>query len=159
MDISNAKLAFTLKQVAKTVAPIVKQKNLLKEKMETLEAKYREKLEAQLAKYKAEYEELDNQQELFEKPIREVTGGYGTEDLVVTELVESGTSKDGKPIRKTRFVLRYPETIIPSDENTIIIAGGVDPVVIDIPCDEEEEATEPLVPTAESFAGDLPFSM
>lgn len=156
MDISNAKLAFTLKQVAKTVAPIVKQKNLLKEKMETLEAKYKEKLEAQLAKYKAEYAELDNQQELFEKPIREVTGGYGTEDLVVTELVESGTSKDGKPIRKTRFVLRYPETIIPK---AITAEGVVDHRVLDALSDEEEEGTDTYVPEDEPFAGDLPFSM
>jgi microcompartment protein CcmL/EutN len=49
-----------------------------------------------------------------------MTGGYTTEDLVVKESVNTGKldSKTGKEIIQTRFVLKYPETVIPVETST-----------------------------------------
>ena len=117
---SNANLAVTLKRVAQNVSDIVKKKQKLQEQMNLLEQKYKEKLELKLVKLKEQYDGLSQQQEIFEKPIRECTGGYSTEDLIETKVVEAGTDKNGRVIRKTTYTLRYPETIIPpvlSDNN------------------------------------------
>lgn len=120
MVMSNANLAVTLKRVAQNVSDIVKKKQKLQEQMNLLEQKYKEKLELKLVKLKEQYDGLSQQQEIFEKPIRECTGGYSTEDLIETKVVEAGTDKNGRVIRKTTYVLRYPETITPpafSDNN------------------------------------------
>ena len=113
MVMSNANLAVTLKRVAQNVSDIVKKKQKLQEQMNLLEQKYKEKLELKLVKLKEQYDGLSQQQEIFEKPIRECTGGYSTEDLIETKVVEAGTDKNGRVIRKTTYVLRYPETITP----------------------------------------------
>ena len=120
MVMSNANLAVTLKRVAQNVSDIIKKKQKLQEQMNLLEQKYKEKLELKLVKLKEQYDGLSQQQEIFEKPIRECTGGYSTEDLIETKVVEAGTDKNGRVIRKTTYALRYPETIIPpalSDNN------------------------------------------
>ena len=113
MVMSNANLAVTLKRVAQNVSDIVKKKQKLQEQMNLLEQKYKEKLELKLVKLKEQYDGLSQQQEIFEKPIRECTGGYSTEDLIETKVVEAGKDKNGLVIRKTTYALRYPETITP----------------------------------------------
>ena len=123
---SKAQLAPLIKAVAKNVQPLVRRKKILEDKMSTLEKKYQDMLEKQLAKYKAEYAELIEQQELFEAPVRKVTNGYSTEDLVAVEKFEAGTDKDGQPIMKTRLVLKYPETIVPPTPEGTEVAAEVD---------------------------------
>lgn len=113
MAMSNANLAVTLKRAAQNVSEIVKKQNRIKEQMADLEEKLRKQLKEKLSKLKMELEELEQQQEIFEKPVREFTGGYCTSDLIRTEVVEMGTDKNGKVIRKTVYNLIYPDTIIP----------------------------------------------
>jgi hypothetical protein len=47
-----------------------------------------------------------------------MTGGYTTEDLVTREVVHTGKmdSKTGKEILQTRYILKYPDTVVPVNE-------------------------------------------
>lgn len=73
------------------------------------------KIDAKIAELESEKAMLQPIIESFQGPIREMTGGYTTEDLVNREVVHTGKidSKTGKEIMQTRFVLKYPETVIP----------------------------------------------
>ena len=88
----------TIKRTAQNVSLMVSKKNRLLEQIKALQA---------------EYEELETMQEQYEAPIKSMTGGYGTEDLVEKVVETSGTDKNGRPIKVTKYVLKYPETIIP----------------------------------------------
>ena len=75
----------------------------------------KERLDAKIAELEAEKKSLQPMIDAFQGPIKEMTGGYTTEDLVQREVVHTGKldSKTGKEIIQTRFVLKYPETVIP----------------------------------------------
>ena len=93
----------SLKRTAMNVSPLVRRK---------------QKLLAEIAEREEELKSIQMQIETFETPIKEVTGGYGTEDLVVrTVEVTDKLDKDGKPIKQTKWNLKFPETIIPPVEN------------------------------------------
>ena len=80
----------------------------------------KEKLNNKIAELEAEKAQLQTFIDSFQDPIKEMTGGYTTEDLVVKESVNTGKldSKTGKEIIQTRFVLKYPETVIPVETST-----------------------------------------
>lgn len=158
MAMSNANLAVTLKRVAQNVSDIVKKKNRVKEQMDALEEKLRLQLEEKLSKLKQEYDELSQQQEIFEKPVRECTGGYSTEDLVKTEIVETGTDKNGRTIRKTLYSLRYPETILPPSEVPTEEGAPEEATRVDIPVDTVDNASTKFAPMSPND-DDLPFSV
>ena len=71
-------------------------------------------LKKQIEELQAEYNQLDMMQEQYEASIKIMTGGYGTEDLV-EKVVENtnSTDKNGNIIKITKYVLKYPGTIIP----------------------------------------------
>ena len=102
----------SLKRTAMNVSPLVRRK---------------QKLLAEIAEREAELDSIQVQINTFETPIKEVTGGYGTEDLVVrTVEVTDKVDKDGKPIKVTKWNLKFPETIVPvvkETEATIEDAG------------------------------------
>ena len=89
----------TIKRTAQSVNPMVSKKAKLKEQIDALQA---------------EYDQLDTMQEQYEASIKTMTGGHGTEDLV-EKVIEttSAVDKNGKPIKVTKYVLKYPETVIP----------------------------------------------
>lgn len=89
----------TIKRTAQNVNPMVTRKSKIMEQMETLTA---------------ELYQLNEMQEQYEASIRTMTGGYSTEDLVtkVTETTNA-LDKNGKPVKITKYVLKYPETVIP----------------------------------------------
>ena len=81
-------------------------------------------LKASRDEYKAEAEKIPELQkeidklnriiELNEMPVMEATNGYTTSELFVKKVIESDkVDKDGRPIKTTRYELRYPETIVP----------------------------------------------
>ena len=106
----------SLKRTAMNVSPLVRRK---------------QKLLAEIAEREAELDSIQVQINTFETPIKEVTGGYGTEDLVVrTVEVTDKVDKDGKPIKVTKWNLKFPETIVPPVEN----------MEIEAPSNEEEAA-------------------
>ena len=93
----------SLKRTAMNVSPLVRRK---------------QKLLAEIAEREEELKSIQMQIETFETPIKEVTGGYGTEDLVVRVVeITDKVDKDGKPIKITKWNLKFPETIIPPVEN------------------------------------------
>lgn len=75
----------------------------------------KEKLNAKIAELEAEKSSLQPIIDSFQGPIKEMTGGYTTEDLVTREVVHTGKmdSKTGKEILQTRFILKYPDTVVP----------------------------------------------
>lgn len=98
----------SLKRTAMNVSPLVRRK---------------QKLLAEIAEREAELDSIQVEINIFEAPIKEVTGGYGTEDLVVrTVEVTDKLDKGGKPVKITKWNLRYPETIVPPAEETEEVA-------------------------------------
>ena len=89
----------TIKRTAQNVNPMVSRKAKIKEQINALQA---------------EYEQLDTMQEQYEASIKTMTGGYRAEDLVEKIIETTGAvDKNGKPVKVTKFVLKYPETVIP----------------------------------------------
>ena len=108
--------------------------------MVTKKAKLKEKIDA----LQAEYDQIEEAQEQFEVPIRKMTGGYGTEDLVEKVIEDTGKlDKDGKPIKLTKYVLKYPDTALPP---TMDNGDGA--------VDDTEKAPEIEVPAEDAVAID-----
>lgn len=92
----------SLKRTAQNVSPLVRRK---------------QKLQAEIAEREEELKSIQIQIDAHEAPIKEATGGYGTEDLVIrTVEVTDKLDKDGKPVKVTKWNLKYPETIVPIEE-------------------------------------------
>lgn len=89
-----------IKRTAQNVAQFVNKKERINAKIAELEAE------------KASYQPMID---AFQGPIKEMTGGYTTEDLVKKEVIKTGKfdPKTGKEIIQTRYALKYPETVIP----------------------------------------------
>ena len=84
------------------------------------------KLNAQIEKLIAERDSLQQGIDEMEAPVIRKTGGYKSTDIYEKTLVpqfnEDGTpkvDKDGRQIKITKYVLRYGENIIPSDETNV----------------------------------------
>lgn len=91
----------TIKRTAHSVNPFVTKKN---------------KLKAQIEELQEEYNKIDTMQEQWEAAIRTMTGGFSTEDLVTKVVEDTGkVDKNGNPVKTTKYVLKYPETVIPVD--------------------------------------------
>lgn len=92
----------TIKRTAQNVSPMVSKKR---------------KIAAQIIALKEEYDNLAKMQEQYEASIRTMTGGFSTEDLV-NKVVETTNSldKNGNPVKITKFVLKYPDTVVPPTE-------------------------------------------
>lgn len=90
-----------LKRTAQMVSPMVKEK---------------QKLMAEVNAKNMRIAALDAQIESLDGHVRRETG-YGVEDLIVREVVNTGkVDKEGRPIKMTKWNLRYPETIVPPTE-------------------------------------------
>ena len=103
-------LIATVKRTAQNVYPLVRQKTKL---IKTIE------------EAKAELESIQIQIDGFEAPIKEATGGYGTEEVTSTGKLD----KNGKELKVTSYRLKYPETLVPEvEEDPAVdgIANGVD---------------------------------
>lgn len=123
----------SLKRTAQNVSPLVRRK---------------QKLQAEIAEREEELKSIQVQLDTYEAPIKEATGGYGTEDLVVrTVEVTDKVDKDGKPIKVTKWNLKYPETIVPIvEEETAEPADEADEVpeanTVEAPAETLEPETE-----------------
>ena len=103
----------SLKRTAQNVSPLVRRK---------------QKLQAEIAEREEELKSIQVQLDTYEAPIKEATGGYSTEDLVVrTVEVTDKVDKDGKPIKVTKWNLKYPETIVPAKEDAPYAAEPAKP--------------------------------
>lgn len=113
----------TLKRTAQNVAPLVRKKQVINARIELM---------------KEELSNIQMQIDSFQGPIKEITGGYTTEDLVVKETVDTG-KKDakGNAIKTTSYKLLYPETVIPP-----VVSNEVSEGVSNITNEEIKENTE-----------------
>lgn len=124
----------TIKRTAQSVNPMVSRKAKIKEQMDALQA---------------EYDQLDTMQEQYEASIKTMTGGYGTEDLI-EKVIEttSAVDKNGKPIKVTKYVLKYPETIIPiaAEEIDDMTPAEVDETAVVEEVETHKDAETPVSP-------------
>ena len=124
----------TIKRTAQSVNPMVSKKAKLKEQIDALQA---------------EYDQLNTMQEQYEASIKTMTGGYGTEDLV-DKVIEttSAVDKNGKPIKVTKYVLKYPETVIPVAAEDIegMTASEVDDTAVVEEVETPKDAETPVSP-------------
>lgn len=124
----------TIKRTAQSVNPMVSKKAKLKEQIDALQA---------------EYDQLNTMQEQYEASIKTMTGGYGTEDLV-DKVIEttSAVDKNGKPIKVTKYVLKYPETVIPvaAEEIEGMTASEVDDTAVVEEVETSKDAETPVSP-------------
>ena len=72
----------------------------------------KEKLAKKLAQINEEYKAIADSLEVWEAPIKRLTGGYTTEDLV-NKIVTTSTDKEGKQVTTVKYELRYPDTVVP----------------------------------------------
>lgn len=119
----------SLKRTAQNVSPLVKRK---------------QKLQAEIAEREEELLSIQKQIDVYEAPIKEVTGGYGTEDLVIrTVEVTDKVDKDGKPVKVTKWNLKYPETIVPIEEQSPVFAvAGTEEIPAETPVAPVENPVE-----------------
>lgn len=124
----------TIKRTAQSVNPMVSKKAKIKEQIDALQA---------------EYDQLNTMQEQYEASIKTMTGGYGTEDLV-DKVIEttSAVDKNGKPIKVTKYVLKYPETVIPvaAEEIEDMTAAEVDETAVVEEVETPKDAETPVSP-------------
>lgn len=116
----------SLKRTAMNVSPLVKRK---------------QKLASEIAEREEELKSIQVQLESYEAPIKEATGGYGIEDLV--ERTIEVTEKDGKQIKSTKWILKYPETVIPVESEEVSEVSET----------SEAIETEVETPTDDTFVG------
>lgn len=92
----------SLKRTAQNVSPLLKREQKLREEIKNINA---------------ELALIEEQIEVYDAPIKLTTGGYGVEDLV-ERVVESTdkVDKNGNTIKITKWVLKYPDTVIPPTE-------------------------------------------
>lgn len=75
-----------------------------------------ERLAARMAELQQEFESNQRQIDAYEAPVKEATGGFTTDDLFVREVIE-GTDKHGRLIKTTVYRLKYPDTIVPPEDD------------------------------------------
>ena len=98
-------------------------------------SKEKEKLEKEIAEKQARLEEVNAQYDEYQAPIKRMTGGYTTSELLDRQVVDTGkVDKDGRPIKVTNYVLKYPDTIVPPTQEV----EEVEPTA-----SEEPETAEP----------------
>lgn len=106
-------------------------------------SKEREKLEKEIAEKQARLEEVNAQYDEYQAPIKRMTGGYTTNQLLDRQVVDTGkVDKDGRPIKVTNYVLKYPDTIVPPTQETEPTTAPEEAVAVP----EEPEIAEPADP-------------
>lgn len=120
-----------LKRTAQNVASLVKRKN---------------KVQGLVKQYTDELNSLQLQIDGWQGPVKLMFDGYTTEDLVHAEVTDTGKvdPKTGKPIKTTKYVLNYPDTVIP--------------VEVEKEAEPEIEATTEEVAEIEETVDELPFN-
>lgn len=108
-------------------------------------SKEKEKLEKEIAEKQARLEEVNAQYDEYQAPIKRMTGGYTTNQLLDRQVVDTGkVDKDGRPIKVTNYVLKYPETIVPPTEEVEPTAAPEEVEEV-VAASEEPETADPAI--------------
>lgn len=118
-----------IKRTAQNVAPIVAK---------------RERVYAKIKSLYTELEALDTQIEAWETAVKAMTNGFTTNDLV-DRVVNETTTAEGKVVKTVTYVLKFPDTVVPTESLTEIIP---DVPFEEYPMTPEECLGEPDVPCA-----------
>lgn len=104
-------------------------------------------MQAEIAEREEELNSIQIQIDGYQAPIKEATGGFTTEDLVerVVEATDK-LDKDGKPIKVTKWNLKFPETVVPAQDITAEPADNAPAVAEEA---EQEAGTEAPAETEE----------
>lgn len=74
----------------------------------------RDRLVAKIAELQSELDIINASIEAADAPTKMLTGGFGSEDLFDKVVTDTGkVDKNGNPIKISKFVLKYPETVVP----------------------------------------------
>lgn len=126
------------------------------------------KLNEKIAALVEERDTLQTMIDEMEAPVIRMTGGYKSTDLydkvIVPQFNEDGTpklnDKTGYQIKTTKYVLKYPDTILPVKENNKVANEGCDPAIaeeaVEAPVMDAESTDEVETPTMEDTT---PFSL
>ena len=99
----------------------------------------KKKLLAQQDSINAELESISTMLNTWEEPIKQMTGGYTTEDLVIKHVITTDKSQ------AIKFELKYPETLVPCGD-----VDNVDDVNF-----ENHEVTDTEVPADKQIPTDV----
>lgn len=108
-----------------------------------------EKINETINQLQEEYNELTTQYEEYNAPIKRLTGGYTSNELVDRVVTNTGKmDKNGNEIKTVQWVLKYPETIVPEkkEETTVdssteaFLESVKEQVVLEEPTDEFQYA-------------------
>lgn len=143
-----------IKSAAKNAAPYVAKKHKLEAQIKEVEEKVAEQIrkraEEKIEKIRLEMNGYQSIIDSLNASVKQITGGYTTEDLVDIKKEATGQmdQKTGKEIFKTVYALKYPETVVPP--TTEGVAGSdydKDAAIAEIPVQEEapEEMPEELM--------------
>lgn len=107
----------------------------------------KKKIEEQISILKEEYSKIVAEQEIWEAPIKSMTGGFSTEDLISKVIGENKIPK---------FILKYPDTVLPTElfitpESTTSIENIDDKATVDMVDANEENQVIPENPFSEGF--------
>jgi hypothetical protein len=158
-----------IKSTAKNVAPFVAKKAKVDAQIEETKMKIQKTLEEKLQKLEAEkagYQSIIDSMNGAVKKITEtcdeegnvIHAGYTTEDLVETKKEATGQmdQKTGKEIFKTVYALKYPETVIPTEDTTSASEAEC-PTHENVPEEMPEELMAEQAEVAEEAADADPF--
>lgn len=117
----------SIKRIAMNVNPLVVKKNKLISKINELTE---------------EIAQLNNEIEGNEMGIKSLTGGFGSEALVIKKIVDSGkTDKNGNPIKVTKYEPN-PERLQWNDEKKVYNLIPVELEVLTVDKPEDTEVSE-----------------
>ena len=108
-----------IKSAAKNAAPYVAKKHKLEAQIKEVEEKVAEQIrkraEEKIEKIRLEMNGYQSIIDSLNASVKQITGGYTTEDLVDIKKEATGQmdQKTGKEIFKTVYALKYPETVVP----------------------------------------------
>ena len=134
-----------IKSTAKNVAPFVAKKAKVDVQIAETKQKIQKTLEEKLQKLEAEKAGYQSIIDSMNQAVKQITGGYTTEDLITVTKEGTGQMADnGKEIMKTVYNLKYPETVVPP--TTEGIAGS----------DYDKDAANAETPTQEEAPEEMP---
>lgn len=114
-----------MKRTAANVNQFIRRRNVLQAK--------KDEIDAELAIVNASIDAADG-------PTKAMTGGYGSEDLFEKVITDTGkVTEEGTPVKTTKFIPKYPETIIPVEEECNCDCAISLPKTEDVVCEESVE--------------------
>ena len=90
----------------------------------------RDKIQSKIDELKIELETLNNMIDMQEYPVKMATGGYTTSDIFVKNVVTTDkVDANGRPIKKTTYDLRWPESILPPTTENVAASEAIEEAV------------------------------